>query len=100
MFGRRPPGMPEDFEVSKKLGWEEDETTATIVWSEPEKGGKLNSYILEGFFDDKWRIVGEYDDDVFATSVTDEDIERFRMYAKGPGGESKKTEPQRSPWHD
>ena len=100
LFGRRPPGMPEDFEVSKKLGWEEDETTATIVWSEPEKGGKLNSYILEGFFDDKWRIVGEYDDDVFATSVTDEDIERFRMYAKGPGGESKKTEPQRSPWHD
>jgi hypothetical protein len=100
LFGRRPPGMPEDFDVFQKMGWEEDETGTVITWSEPEKGGKVTSYILQGFKDNKWRIVDEYDSDVFEAAITNEDIERFRMYARGPGGESKKTEPQRSPWHD
>ncbi len=86
--------MPEDFDVYKKLGWDDEGTIINITWSEPEKGGKLNTYILQGFLDSKWRIIGEYESDMFEASVTDEDIGRFRMYAKGPGGESKKTKPQ------
>ena len=94
LFGRRPPGMPEDFEVFKKLGWEEDETDTTITWSEPEKGGKVTSYILQGYKDDKWLIMGEYDNETFTDTIEinrSEEIERWRMYAKGPGGTGKKT---------
>ena len=94
LFGRRPPGMPEDFDIYKKLGWDDEETTIYVTWSEPEKGGKLKTYVLQGFLDGKWRMLGEYESDIFETSVTDENVERFRMYAKGPGGESKKTKPQ------
>jgi hypothetical protein len=94
LFGRRPPGMPEDFEVFKKMGWEEDETGTVITWSEPEKGGKVTSYILQGFKDDKWLIMGEYDNETFTGTIDPdraEEIERWRMYAKGPGGTGKKT---------
>tara|TARA_B100000929_G_scaffold221368_1_gene177784 strand:- start:4660 stop:5196 length:537 start_codon:yes stop_codon:yes gene_type:complete len=94
LFGRRPPGMPEDFEVFKKLGWEEDGTDAVITWSEPEKGGKVTSYILQGFKDNKWLIIGEYDDETFTDNIETtraDEIERWRMYAKGPGGTGKKT---------
>ena len=97
LFGRRPPGMPEDFDVFKKIGWEEDETGTVITWSEPEKGGKVTSYILQGFKDNKWLIVGEYDNETFTDTIGPdraEEIERWRMYAKGPGGEGKKTNPQ------
>ena len=94
LFGRRPPGMPEDFEVFQKIGWEEDETGTVITWSEPEKGGKVTSYILQGFKDNKWLIVGEYDDETFTDTMEPakaEEVERWRMYAKGPGGTGKKT---------
>ena len=94
LFGRRPPGMPEDFEVFQKIGWEEDATGTVITWSEPEKGGKVTSYILQGFKDNKWLIVGEYDDETFTDTIEPakaEEVERWRMYAKGPGGIGKKT---------
>ena len=94
LFGRRPPGMPEDFEVFQKMGWEEDETDAVITWSEPEKGGKVTSYILQGFKDNKWLIIGEYDDETFTDTIETnraDEIERWRMHAKGPGGTGKKT---------
>ena len=94
LFGRRPPGMPEDFDVFKKLGWDDEETGTVITWSEPEKGGKVTSYILQGFKDNKWLIVGEYDNETFTDTIDPdraEEIERWRMYAKGPGGTGKKT---------
>ena len=94
LFGRRPPGTPEDFEVFKKLGWEEDKTDTVITWSEPAKGGKVTTYILQGFKDDKWLIIGEYDNETFTDTIDPskaEEIERWRMHAKGPGGISKKT---------
>ena len=94
LFGRRPPGMPEDFEVFKKLGWEEEETDTIITWSEPEKGGKVTSYILQGYKDTKWLIIGEYDNETFTDAIETNranEIERWRMYAKGPGGTGKKT---------
>jgi len=93
LFGRRPPGMPEDFEVFKKLGWEE-ETDIVITWSEPEKGGKVTSYILQGYKNNKWLIMGEYDNETFTDTIDPtkaEGVERWRMYAKGPGGTGKKT---------
>jgi len=94
LFGRRPPGMPEDFEVFKKPSWKEDETDTVITWSEPEKGGKVTSYILQGYKGNKWLIIGEYDNETFTDTIEAnraEEVERWRMYAKGPGGTGKKT---------